>query len=506
MPNFDWKKPLDLHLLAVAVVAGVLGFLKFHSPTLLDLDEYYHIAVSRLLLSGHFPHSLPFKFSLLGEFYADKDLLMHLLAVPFLLLVKDPVTAAKCTTVLMDTGLALVLFTIMARYAGKTAAAVLTMGLLASSYFVSYSLYMRPATLAILFTTAGLYFMAEKRKIPLLLTTMLFALAHVSAFTLVFFAFLCEGLRRVFYKEFNHDTIAYTLLGLMAGYIIHPNFPLNLATIYVNSILAPIYAHAPGLNTFGGELLAGRSNDVLSGALLVFALSGFIFWTAFALRPRVSFATVLFTAAAQIYFALGMCAVRFWHQAIPLTLLAAAAFWGDCRREETPENRWRLKLAAGAWTAVTALLILHTVPATFKSLEQRRQFIAPIAEAAQWAHGKLKPGTLIYHTLWSDSHALLLYAPEYTYISALDPVYMIYSNPQAAELSDKLMAGQIQNPLLAITDMFKANYVFTLKAPPFYKQVRAMPGFETIYENDTAAIFKLTVPAQTPQTKAKNHK
>jgi hypothetical protein len=504
MKNISRNIP-DPRLLSAVFVTAVLCFLKFHAATLLDFDEYFHLAVSRIIMHGHFPQSLPFKFSMLGDFYADKDLLLHIIAVPFLFLCKNPVTAAKCTTVLMDAALATAMYAIMARYAGKTASAVLTLGLLSSPLFITYALYMRPATLAILFTVSGLYFMAEKRNIPLLITAMLFALAHISAFTLVFFALLCEGLRKLFYNEFHHDTIAYTFLGLAAGYMIHPNFPLNLATTYINAVLAPLYSHVPGLNTFGGELMPANGNEAMGGAAIIFLLSGFMFWTMFLVRPRISLQTMLFTAAAQIYFVLAMGALRFWHQAVPLALLAAAAFWGDCRREEAQGNSLKIRIVAWTWVALTAVLVLTTIPKSYKAVDERVPVVAPVVEAAQWLHGKLKPGTLIYHTLWSDSHALLLYAPEYNYISALDPVYMMYGRPQLSAISDKLMAGLISDPVKTITTTFGTQYVFTSKGPPFYAQVRAMPGVETLYENNNVAVFRLNPATSVPNT-AKNGK
>ncbi len=490
----------DFLVLFPALVAGWLGFLKFNAASLLDLDEYYHMAVTRMLLSGHFPHSLPFKFSMLGDFYADKDLLMHLLALPFLLLVKDPVIAAKCTAVLMDTALVLTLCAIMNRYAGKTAAAVLTLGLLTSPLFIMYSLYMRPATMAILFTVAGLHFMVQKNKWPLFFIALFFALAHVSAFTLLFFALLCEGLRWLYYREFNTDIVAYTLLGIVAGCIIHPNFPMNVATVYVNAILAPLYAKSGEIHSFGSELFAGTTNYVLYANALVFGFFSLTLWLTFALRPKISLSTIFFALVAQLYFVLGMGSMRFWHQVLPITLLAASSFWGDLRNMElTPPLKKILKTAGWLWLAATCLLIAATGRDMGDKIKARVKFIIPIADAAQWLHGELPPGTVVYHSLWSDSHPLLLFAPEYVYMTALDPVYMMYIKPKTASIYDKLGDGLLENPHEVITRLFQSRYAFTLKPLGFYNQVKNLPGFEVIYENSGVAIFHLTdLPEKKP--------
>jgi hypothetical protein len=487
------KRSFDFSILIPAIVAGWLGFLKFDASTLLDLDEYYHMAITRIILSGHFPHSLPFKFSMLGSLFADKDLLLHIITVPFLAICADPVIAAKCTTVFMDAVLVLTLCAIMGRYAGKTAAAVLALGLISSPLFTIYSLYLRPATLAILFTVSGLHFMVQKKKWPLFIVSALFALSHVSAFTLLFFACLCEGLRWLYTREFNVDTVAYTLLGLVAGCIVHPNFPVNIATIYVNAILSPMYARSGEIHSFGSELFSGSTSFILSANLLAFGFFFFAFWLAAAIRPRISLQTVFFTLSAQIYMVMAMGATRFWHQALPMILFAASAFWGDISELQLSPAQGRIKKTViWLWLAMTLIMVAITAHDIGPTLRNRIKFVDPVADAAQWLHGKLPPGTVVYHALWSDAHPLLLLAPEYTYMTALDPVYMMYVRPKTAVVYDKLGEGSISNPHDAIINLFQSHYAFILKATGLYKEIKDMPGFEVMYENPGVVIFQLT--------------
>ncbi|MFA5162201.1 MAG: hypothetical protein WC421_08135 [Elusimicrobiales bacterium] len=476
----------------IAVAASVLWLLahfKLRAPVLFDLDEYYHLAVSRRIMSGGFPASLPFKFSMLGEFYADKDLLLHIITIPFLALCREPLTAAKLASLFMDAALLAALFALLRRYAGN-AAAVLGAAVLSSPIFLMYSMYLRPAAAAIILTLAGLHFMAGKRKWPLFAVCALFALAHVSAFTMLFFAVVCEAIRYARDREFCMDTVAYSLLGLAAGYLVHPNFPLIVAVTYINAFLTPFYSHSGLRAAFGGELLPLTTAIALKDNVAVFTVFLIMLWGSFALRPKLSLATMLFTAAAQSYLALAFASARFWHQALPLALLAAAAFWRDIS-ESAPERKRARTLLAGAWIAMLAVSIPPAFLNVSDRVRRKTEFALPVQQAAQWLEGRLPSGELIYHSMWSDSHILMFYNPDLTYINALDPMYMYYVKPKAAEVYDMLGSGMITEQYKVIRDVFGAKYGFTLKIAGFHKRVAPDKRFRTLFENSAAVIFTI---------------
>ncbi|MDD2772574.1 MAG: hypothetical protein PHP45_02645 [Elusimicrobiales bacterium] len=477
--------------LTAAIVFGVLAYLKISPPVFLDFDEYYHMAVTRLMLKSGFPHSLGwFRFSMLREAYADKDLLLHIITLPFLAVFKNPLLAGKLAAVFMDGIFIAAAAALLRRYAGGFAAAALLAAFLASPVFVTYMLYLRPATLAITLTLLGLHFMAQKRKWGVFIICALFALAHISAFTMIFFAALCEGIRKAKDGEFHQDTLAYCLLGLLAGYIIHPNFPFNLATVYVNAFLAPYYAHLDKTIPFGTELLPAATDAAIRSNIPLFAAAGLMFWAAVTLRPKLSSATLFFIASAQVFCVLAAGSVRFNHQALPVALLAAAAFWGDL--SAAPPSRRVKALFSCLWLAACAAGIAIAMQTVSERIRQRTSFIGAAQEAAMKLSSFVPPGANVFHSAWSDSHMLALYSPGNYYINALDPIYMHYVKPASARLYDAIQWGALEiDAYTAIKDVFGSEYVYALKISPFYKHNNADNRFKTLYENGGAVILQL---------------
>jgi hypothetical protein len=487
----DSKRGLIATVIAALCVFSVPAFIKFRSPVFFDFDEYYHLALALLIKKSGFPARLDwFSFSILGTpRYADSTPLLHALIIPFTFLTRNPVFAGDMAALFMAALLLAAAAFLYRRYGGGYCAAGLLIALAGSPAFLFMVASLRPATLATIFTLTGIYGMAEKKKGVVFFSCALFALGHISAFTMLMFAPLCEGLRKLRTGEFHYPTLLWTALGFCAGTLLHPDFPRNIYIVYVNALLSMYYVHADKTIFFGPELLPwNAASDMLYNIPLLAALGLVVFGP---LRlSRLSHRTAFFWSASAVYAALALCAGRFWPQALVLAFMAVAAFHGDFLSGGGDIKR--LFPAYGLWLMIAALSAGAVgLPQLAAMTVSRHAGLASVQEAALHVPEVVPPGELVYHPSWGESELLVYAAPANRYISALDPMFMYHTMPQTGRLYDLIYGGALRDPYPALTGLFRAHYGFIMRGEPFYENIRNDPRFVTLYENDAARIFKV---------------
>ncbi|MDD4874762.1 MAG: hypothetical protein PHE15_07335, partial [Dehalococcoidales bacterium] len=221
-----YRLPKPALVLAIAVALLYVGFLEFLRPVFYDPDSYYHVAVSGFIKNCGLHYPFPWaQFSIFKDSFSDKDLLLHILNLPFLYIFREPVTAGKYALV-FQAGIFFIAYAfVLRKYLPDNLAAPFLLLPLASPVFTSYLLQLRPATLANVFTVLGVYFLINKKPGSVFIVALLYSLSHISFPMLVIFAFVCEVLRLFMNKEFFIKNIYAALAGITAGIFIHPNFP-----------------------------------------------------------------------------------------------------------------------------------------------------------------------------------------------------------------------------------------------------------------------------------------
>lgn len=489
--------------LTLVLCAAFLYHLQFMSQFLLDTDSYFHLAVARFIKAGGFLREFPWtQFSTMKERFADKDLLLHLYTIPFLVFCKTELLAGKLAAWTLGAGFAAATALLCRRYVKGHFAAMLAVSLFCCPFFVSYSLYLRPAALAGLFTILSVYFLVRRNKWAVLACAWLYALAHISAFTVIYFALLCEGVRKARDGEFYLPNVLFAAGGLVLGTVLHPNFPANVYTIFINGFMAPALAAGNVPINFAQELYALSTKSMLLENFPVAAIFGGMFTAALWHRPKVSFDTLVFTASALTYCFLALVSLRFWYPAVALSALAMAAFARDWFAEGG-DYEWRRKAAfTVVWGLVALVLGSYSISSVTGRVTEKARFNAPLEEAAMWAQRNIPPGEVVYHSLWSDSTYLIYFNPRDYYLVVLDPVYMYYYSSQLQRLYQDMSMGATDNMAPVIKDMFGARYVFTMKMVGFYAKVKNDVHFRSLYENSEVAIFEIVdTPAAAPRRK-----
>lgn len=464
------------------------------SDTVISIDAYYHIAVTKFIKKYGFLKSFQWtQYSIWKVLYSDKDLLLHLIILPITYFTGKIALINKWGTAIINIIYFTVFACILRKYVHHILAGLLMLLCFTSPTYTTYLLYLRPAILALTFTILGIHFLTQKNKYAVFAVTFLFTLAHLSAFTLLGFAIISEVSRYILKKEFYGENIIYSFAGFLCGVLIHPNFPSNLITIYINGFLTPFYAFGEQGINFGKEMFSASAKSVLLNQIIVFIYFGVMFWKLWFDKVKISHAGFLFVVAAQFYFALGFTGNRFWFMAVPLATLAMAAFVKDAFFEDNASPRYsQMNLTI---YAIICFFLIGTLPIRADEMAKKVKRIEAgkkaAEQAAYWMKENIPRGETVYHSKWGYSPFLICINPKNNYLVTLDPIYMYYWSAKIQKIYQKMAGGKEPRAYHHLKNTFKTRYGFTNTEHAFYKLIYKNPQFKILYNKDGYVVFEV---------------
>ncbi|HEX7183818.1 MAG TPA: hypothetical protein VF756_18460 [Thermoanaerobaculia bacterium] len=451
---------------AAAAVIGYFTLLRLLAPNPWDLDEYFHVGLARELHNG-MPESFRWTpFSLAFARFADKELLFHVLLMPFtgLSIERAALAGAVLGQLLVVGAFAWVLWRLRVTHAPVYLLALAAMG----TTFVSRMAMCRPHHGEIGFTILFLgLLLLEAPPLALAAVAAVFGLFHASGWMPVAFAILwllaarfdpAAPARRRWL-----DVVA-TGLGWFAGQCLHPAFPHNLRLLWIQNVtvLGEATAGEEALRSqIGSELqpLQGRLVPDQWPALLAAA----VLLVLLATRPHWRRPQVLLTAGLALLALLSglFLWLRFFELAAPLTLLSIAV------GSQLPGSPARRKASRAAVAGIVALILVGGL-FTFSRLRDYHvgQFAPPRA-MAEWLAGHGRPGERVFTANWADSAPLFYYAPHLQSLVALDPTFFLIADPERFRLYVDLVEGREVEPARAIRERFGARWVTVWKVPGY---------------------------------------
>ncbi|MFH1772008.1 MAG: hypothetical protein ABH872_04255 [Candidatus Omnitrophota bacterium] len=495
MPSASDKK-ISVFVLSFifASIVLCLGLLQFTPSAFYGADSYYHAACANFIKDYGINYDFRWaQFSTFKDFFSDKDLLFHLVIVPFTFFSDDLVLCGKYAILFFNTLFLSVFVYLLRKYVPDFIAACILLLLFFSTIFTLYFLYLRPATLANIFILLGVFFLINKSFVKVFFLSLLFPMAHLSFFMIVVLALACEIVRYVKNKEFFSKNITAAFIGVILGCLIHPHFPNNLLSIYLNDFLVPFYIITrPGLE-FGREFISSPANVVLMKNFAVFLIFAIIVWATFLKNFALSFSTLVWFSAANIYIFLAFSSNRFWYPANGLFLIFLASWLKDW----SANRQWSLLRAKILCTALVAAVILYGVSAiSFKQLKETMKF--QIAHntyrenAARWMKDNIPEGETVYHSDWSDSSRFICLNPKNNYFVVLDPIYMYYYSPVKYALYRGLKYGAFRPPYKILKKAFGVNYGYVLNDSKIAEIIKSDPAhYKILYSDKGGIIFKI---------------
>lgn len=521
-----------LYLLVGAATIGLIFWrLQFSNQSICcgDFDGYYHIRWSRLLWenmrAGHFfPPTfqwLPLT-TLNPKDYVDHHLLFHILQIPFTWF-GDLRLGAKVAATIFASLAVFSCYWLIVRYR-LSYALVWLVALLSCSAPFLYRLNMAKAPpVSIIFMVAGIYLLFERKYLWLALLAFLYVWTYSLFVTLLAAALIWTVVLAWSEWRFEWRPLLWTVTGTLAGFIINPYFPKNVA-LFLEHVWIKVRIWDDFSTSVGSEWYPYESWYFLGSCLVAF-VAMVVGYIAFdwsdkrrAVRPLffLLFSTLLLVASFR-----SRRFVEYWP---PFAILFAAfalqtIFDGARRRvvghlpedvldelqpfldRDEPAETVERRRAREYWQTGTAVFIALLLGVVL--VVNVRETAKTLADEAgpdryrggmQWIQTNVPAGEMVFNTDWDDFPKMFFYDTTHTYASGLDPTYLLNKNPELSKLYEEITLGKIKDAAPIIRDRFGARYVFSDTEDvhnDFYFNAKESGWFDIVYEDDECTVLQI---------------
>ncbi|HEX8749022.1 MAG TPA: hypothetical protein VF717_17740 [Pyrinomonadaceae bacterium] len=158
---------------------------------------------------------------------------------------------------------------------------------------------------------------------------------------------------------------------------------------------------------------------------------------------------------------------------------------------------WRRRSAARTFSVIVLSFVTITL---FINVQETARSIADdhgrdfYARGMAWVQANVPEGERVFNTDWDDFPKMFFYDTKHTYVSGLDPTYLLDKNPELSKLYEQITLGKEKDPGPLIRDRFGARYVFTDNEDihnDFYYNALRSGWFEKAYEDEDCTILKI---------------
>jgi len=470
---------------------SVLYLVQFSTPTLYDADGYLHIRMAEFLrdLGPHYNFHWA-RFSTFNGNFADKDFLYHAVLIPFTFF-KDIFFGAKIAAFIFAVLLFLGYFLILRKYINKAALAFFLVFFFFSAHFLEAISSPRPIALVILINLLAIHLAIQKRHILLFLTGVFYALIHVTSPLIICYAFVVELIRCFEKKEFHYRTIIFSLLGILTGFLAHPNLPDNFLIFYLNSILVPIYTIKTGVLELGAEFFPLNTREYMLQYPLIIIGAVSIIYIALSKIPKPRFETKVFLAIAGIFFILSFTCQRYLSHGYLIMLMGFGCYVSDALFPAVKKQISRFTLAMAA--IVIIILGLNVFNGARYNCLVAKIINGHYESVGRWMEENVPERELVFHANWSDSQYFIGLNPKDDYFVTLDPVYMYNRNPELYKIYRDVSFGKTEDPYVALRGVFNVKYGYAGKNyfSGLIGQIRKDSRFTILAEDNFGVIFKV---------------
>ncbi|MBC7911359.1 MAG: hypothetical protein H7Y30_12710 [Pyrinomonadaceae bacterium] len=168
-------------------------------------------------------------------------------------------------------------------------------------------------------------------------------------------------------------------------------------------------------------------------------------------------------------------------------------------KAETRRELWKTIIAASIAFVLFIMMLAQVGASRFKVGGVSAEIASSegpdhYQKGMEWIRNNVPAGERIFNTDWDDFPRMFFYDPTHSYISGLDPTYLLDKNPELAKLYEEVTLGRIENPAEIIRNRFGARYVFSDKEDvhdDLYAKAMQSGWFEQAYEDDDCVILRI---------------
>lgn len=510
------------------VIALVFRHLQFATGSICcgDYDGYYHMEWSRLLWEGikhgHFPPAftwLPLT-TLDQSGYVDHHLLFHILQIPFTWF-GNLTLGAKVAATLFGSLAVFSCYWLIVRYR-ISYTLVWLLALLSCSGAFLYRLNMAKAPpIALIFMVAGIYLLFEKRYWILAPLMFLFVWTYSLFPTLLLAAVIWSVIVAWSERRFEWRPVVWTLAGMIAGLVINPYFPKNIWLLIEH---ARMKLTTGEFTTAVGQEWYPYDSWVFLGNCAIACVAMVVGYIAFNGSDRKRSARALFFLIFSTILMLATFKYRRFVEYWPPFAVLFAAFSlqqvfegtrgvigslpADVLEELQPfldkqeqavtlkarESRelWKTIAACFVAAALFAIMMANIIGVTkeIASSDKPDKYRAGM----QWISQNVPAGERIFNTDWDDFPRMFFFDQSHSYVSGLDPTYLLDKNTELSKLYDDITLGKRDDPAGVIRDRFGSRYVFSDQEKvhdDLYFKAMDSGWFEKVYEDGDCLILHI---------------
>jgi hypothetical protein len=448
-------------LLVGFALTALLAFVALYSSfsTIPDSDSYYHLALSRLYGEQGFVEGLEWtRFSVFETRLGDKELLFHAFLVPFVSALPGEVGGRLALAVLCAT-IATLLARFGLKFGGPGGILVALVAFVGSPFFYARAFRLRPELLALILLLLALDFVARRNRIGLAIVSLAFALSYTAVHVLPGLVIAISAVGWLRSRELDYVSPLASLGGTLAGLLLHPHFPDNLMTFWLQNVS---FFRLKGQLDVGSEI--GRpsvSGMILLNAGFWLALLALSFLTKKGVEedpdPYAQRVRDAFLVAAALFFVLFTQMERMITYFVPFALVALLATLRAAGRDLSSIHLGARRVP------VAALLLLCSLAGLPRAIDfTQRVSSRPEAEAEWRDLGELIPREARVAAHWGPTGFLVFFAPQGRYLNVLDPLFMYDAHPETWRTQNDLFEGLLPDvPLVAATAL-DSDFVFAL--------------------------------------------
>ena len=479
-----WFRWAELAL--VILSAGTFFyFYQFASDHLCGTDPYYHIKFAYVTRHQGIIHNFHWaRFSWWHEHFFDKEFIYHLYLSMFTF--GDLIQGAKWATVVMGTAIFTAYFLVL-RENGVRYRWLWWLLLGSSGGYLLFRVNVtRPQTLSIFLLIVGLHFLINERHWIVGLLSLVYSLSYTGHYQYVGLAFIFLVVVRLKDHRWSWKPAVWALVGMLLGWLIHPNFPNNIQGFFVQNVLVIFHQlHKTVDLHMGGELnsMTARSLINVNPATLIPLWLGILVAI---VRPFATNTRTLFLfVASTIYLVLTLNTKRFAEYWIPVTGLFNAFYYSSMPESLTLGSWWKNR--RWAFYAMSAVLILGIPFLAYQSHKDTYRQLDRCGEStympsARWLAKHVPSGAGVLTCDWDDAPYLFFESTEHDYTVFLDPTFMYFWNPDMWHRWDRLTHGKDAHPIDTIVHRFKSRFVYcTSDFGDFKKQLSRYTQARLIY-------------------------
>jgi len=453
---------------AVFLVTLLAALWLHRDSTLYDTDSAYHLAAARAYAQGavadhEFP---PLRFSLLGEDgFGDKEWLFHRLLSVFTGgggNPRDTLVRGRWALAFFEALIAAVIAGLSLRFLGLWGL-VVPFGLFVGSLELAWrTVRLRPELLALALLLAAVWALGTRRPRLLGLLALAFTLAYTAFQALLGLVALVFLLRWWRDRRADWAALLYPALGVALGLVLHPQFPANLDVWAVQNLQ---FFRLRGALDVGTEIRPNLTEVAL--------LANLGWWLGLLILARSTRSGApatdedrhlaeAWTVAAVAFGVLYLLMSRFSTYFVPFATLALLA---EIRRRGLRIGRWtrlpgrgRLPLAVAG-----ALVLLVSAPLVLRELDRYHTRTAADPEDLRLTSrdglaAAIPEGAHVAAD-WGSTALYLLWAPQGSYLNALDPVFMAVPHPERLEVLEAILDGREPDVPLATRVVLDSDHL-----------------------------------------------